>query len=56
MAVEIKDGVVTMTEAEYDKLFNDYLFLNCLRNAGVDNWSGYDDAQDAMAQYELDNE
>ena len=32
---------------EYHQLLDDSLFLNCLRNAGVDNCNGYDYAIDA---------
>jgi hypothetical protein len=56
MAIEIKDDVVTMSVAEYEKLYDDSLFLNCLRNAGVDNWQGYECAQDEYRQYEDDDE
>ena len=44
--VKIDGDVVTMSKAEYDDFYDDYLFLNCLRNAGVDNWCGYDYAQE----------
>ncbi len=36
------DGTVTISETDYDELLEDSRFLNCLRNAGVDNWDGYD--------------
>ena len=32
--------------SKYEQLVDDSLFLNCLRHAGVDNWDGYDYAQD----------
>lgn len=37
---------VTITKSEYDRLLDDYKFLEALRAAGVDNWGGYDDACD----------
>ena len=37
--------MVTITEEEYQSLLDDQLWLNCLENAGVDNWSGYDYAR-----------
>lgn len=40
--MEVKDEMVTITKAEYEELQKDVFFLNCLRNAGVDNWDGYD--------------
>ncbi len=36
------DGTVTVTREYYDDLVDDSMFLNCLRNAGVDNWEGYE--------------
>lgn len=36
------EEMVTIKKSEYDSLNDDSLFLNCLRNAGVDNWDGYD--------------
>lgn len=35
---------ISITLAEYDQLEKDSLLLNALRNAGVDNWCGWDDA------------
>lgn len=37
---------VVLTQEEYELLAEDSLFLNCLRNAGVDNWDGYEFAQE----------
>lgn len=51
MAIEIKDGIVTMTADEYEELLDDSVFLNCLRNEGVDNWSGYEFAQERFQEY-----
>ena len=39
---------ITISMAEYNDLVQDSEFLSCLRNAGVDNWGGYSDAQEAM--------
>ena len=36
-----QEKMVTITEAEYDKLSEDSRFLCALENAGVDNWDGY---------------
>lgn len=35
---------ISITLAEYDQLEKDSLLLNALRNQGVDNWDGWDDA------------
>lgn len=37
--------------AEYEKLQADSWELNCLEAAGVDNWSGYDDAMQMMEEF-----
>lgn len=41
--------IITITQAEYDKLLKDSEFLGALQAAGVDNWSGYSYAQDLMS-------
>lgn len=38
------DDVVTISKKEYKFLLEESRFLACLESAGVDNWSGYDDA------------
>jgi hypothetical protein len=40
----VSESIVTITKEEYDKLLDDSIFLNCLRNAGVDNWEWYGEA------------
>ena len=45
-----KAEMITITQAEYDGLFNDSVFLGCLEDAGVDNWCGYEDAKDMMEE------
>ena len=39
-------------EMEYEYLLEQVEFLNCLEAAGVDNWSGYGDAQQMMEEDE----
>jgi hypothetical protein len=39
---------VTIDKSEYDRLVKNSEFLEALQAFGVDNWSGYDDARDAM--------
>ena len=36
--------MVTITKMEYDKLLDDSRWLQCLEEAGVDNWQGRDEA------------
>lgn len=38
------DKIVTITLEEYEQLLKDSEFLQALREYGVDNWDGYDEA------------
>jgi hypothetical protein len=38
------DGTVTLTETEFNAMQADAWKYNALRNHGVDNWCGWDDA------------
>lgn len=40
------DEMVTITKERYAELIDSEDWLNCLQNAGVDNWSGYDFARE----------
>ena len=42
----ISEEMITITKKEYDELLNQIRFLYCLEAAGVDNWDGYDYAQE----------
>lgn len=44
--LESADEMITVTKMEYDQLLKDQEFLQALVAAGVDNWQGYDIAQD----------
>ena len=46
--IKVVTETVVVSLAEYNKLARDSEFLSCLRNAGVDNWEGYEYAQEAM--------
>ena len=50
----IKDAIESYYKLikENDEMSEDSEFLNCLRAAGVDNWSGYSDACELMKEYE----
>ena len=39
---------VTITKEEYDDLVESYQWLCALESAGVDNWCGYDHAQEIL--------
>lgn len=40
------EETVTISIEEYNELIDDSLFLCALMACGVDNWCGYEDAQD----------
>jgi hypothetical protein len=42
------DEKITITKKEYDELLEDRQWLRALEAAGLDNWEGYDIAQDYM--------
>ena len=50
------DGTVTISESYFDEMFDDSLFLNALRNNGVDNWDGYGEAHEEYSSYDQDDE
>lgn len=55
--VEVQDDEVVIKKALYDSLMedqDDVRFLSALRCAGVDNWSGYDHAQDILAEWDAE--
>ena len=43
-----EEPMITITLSEYNDLIADCEFLQALRNAGVDSWEGYEDAQEAI--------
>lgn len=51
-----QEKMVTITEAEYDKLSEDSRFLCALQNAGVDNWDGYEVAQEMIEEWDKEDE
>lgn len=40
------EEMITINKIEYEELLEQIRFLNCLEAAGVDNWDGYDYAQE----------
>jgi len=44
--MEENQDTVTISRKVYEDLLDDSFKLNCLENAGVDNWSGYDYAME----------
>jgi hypothetical protein len=48
---EKNEDTVTISQEKYDELIEDSNFLNALRAAGVDNWDGYENAQDIIKEW-----
>lgn len=42
------DEQITIDKEEYDELVADQKFLSALMAAGVDNWEGFEQAQDSL--------
>lgn len=43
------DKTITISVELYEELIADQSFLEALQGAGVDNWEGYDAAQEMMS-------
>ena len=50
------EETVTLTKDEYKILVDNNSFLSCLFKCGVDNWEGYDEAQEMMEIIEKFNQ
>ena len=50
----MSDQTVTISFTEYLILKEDSLMLQCLNEAGVDNWEGYSDACQLFSGYSED--
>lgn len=44
----MNEKTVTISKEEYESLKEDARWLQCLENAGVDNWEGYDFARELL--------
>jgi len=47
----IENNEIVLTNEAYNQLIEDSIFLDALRAAGVDNWDGYDIAQDMVREW-----
>lgn len=50
------EGNISVNEAAYDEMSEDSRFLCALRNAGVDNWDGYEEAQEMIKEWDAEDE
>ena len=46
------EETITISKKEYESLLEDQKLLQCLQDAGVDNWEGYDYAMEMMEDVE----
>ncbi len=51
-----EDKTVRITQKEYEQFLKDSQWLNCLDNAGVDNWPGIDLAIEMLDELNKDEE
>ena len=47
----MKEETVTLTKEEYKKIKDRLVWLDCLEQAGVDNWEGMEYAQELYQDY-----
>ena len=52
LAMQVDNNTKTKLFNYLDQLEEDSNFLNCLRQAGVDNWDGYEYAQELLDEEE----
>lgn len=38
----MQEEMITITKKQFDDMYEDATMMNCLRNAGVDNWDYWD--------------
>lgn len=50
LAMQVDNDTKTKLFNYLDNLVEDSNFLNCLRQAGVDNWGGYEYAQELLEE------
>ncbi len=48
--------MITIDEDDYEELVERSEWLECLENAGVDNWEGYNYARDLWQEKHPDND
>ena len=46
------EEMVTITKTEYETLLDNQRWLSALECAGVDNWCGYSEAKDMLAEWD----
>lgn len=51
--IDNPEDYTIIKKSEYEYLLDDQLTLNCLEDAGVDNWEWYDEAMMAYRQRKI---
>lgn len=51
----MSEKTITITIEEYDELLEDSRFLCALQGAGVDNWNGYENAQEMIEEWDKED-
>ena len=54
LEIDRENNKATMSLDMYEDLIDDAQFLHALKAAGVDNWYGYEEAQDIMKEWHND--
>lgn len=52
----MSEEMITITKEKYDSLIEDFNFMRCLEDAGVDNWNGYEYAIELYSEMEKEGE
>ena len=52
----MNEETVTISKKEYESLKEDSRWLQCIENAGVDNWPGIEFAYDLKREMEAEND
>ena len=51
----MEEKTVTISKEEYQELLENSQFLSALQAAGVDNWDGYEHAQDIVDEWDKES-
>ncbi len=50
LAMQVDNDTKTKLFNYLDNLIENNIFLDCLKSSGVDNWEGYEDAQELFEE------
>ena len=52
----MNEEMVTITKKQFEQMYDDALLLQCLQNAGVDNWDWYGEAYEEYERLNKEDE